>query len=596
MKASRTTPRPTTRQKKNKVYWVIFMKRTLSIFAVLISIFNAASAQTSDASRVAANTKSDAPIDLKRVGVAQDEVLALSLDDAIRMAFNNNNEIDLARDDVKVNEALLRGAEGVYDPIISSRSSFRRNSFRGAGAWNTFSSDVGMVQLIRRGGGSFSPGFTTSRTGNQVVGTNGEFQQSFFNQSSLGVGFTQPLFRNRKIDNNRRQIRIRKKIIEQSDTDFRRKAIEKIFLVQRAYWDLVFALSDQKNRIDNLNLSKENLNKVQMQIDDGAEAPLARAEVETELANREVEVFEAERKVAEVENALKQLVLPNMGSVEWGRTFVPTDKPDLDPVRMSLTEAMAEAVNNRPELLRLKHEQEIRAVEIDYFRNQAKPRIDINAGVSLDGFTVKAPSSGASALIDINSSATNPDAFLLSQLNLVRNDPRLNLGNVSNIPTVPNSVNSPIFGGTFKSMRNLFSPSAANFSAGVTIEFPLKNKIAEAELARVDIERRQVETLRKIQELQVYAEVRNALQNVESAAKKMASTQKARENAEIQLQGEKDLFDTARSSRFLLFQRENALVNARNAEISSQVEYSKALAALQQTTSTTLRANNITID
>ncbi len=573
------------------------MKRMLSIFAVLISIFNAASAQTSDASRVAVNTKPDAPIDLKRVGVAQDQLLTLSLDEAIRMAFDNNNEIDLARDDVRVNEALLRGAEGVYDPIISSTSSFRRNSFRGTKSWNTFSSDVGALQLIRKGGGSFSPGFTTSRTGNQVTGTNGEFQQSFFNQSSLGVGFTQPLFRNRKIDNNRRQIRIRKKIIEQSDSDFRRTSIEKIFRVQQAYWDLVFALSDQKNRIDNLNLSKENLSRVQMQIDDGAEAPLARAEVETELANREVEVFEAERKVAEVENALKQLVLPNMASAEWGRTFVPTDKPDLDPVRMSLTEAMAEAVNNRPELVRLKHEQEIRAIEIDYFRNQAKPRIDFNAGVSLDGFTIKTPSSsGDSSLIDINSSATNPDAFLLSQLNIVRNDPRLNLGNVSNIPVVSNSLTGPIFGGTFKSMRNLFSPSAANFSAGVTIEFPLRNKIAEAELARVDIEHRQVETLRKVQELQVYAEVRNALQNVESAAKKMASTRRARENAEIQLQGEKVLFDTARSSRFLLFQRENAVVNARNAEISSQVEYNKALAALQQTTSTTLQANGITID
>ncbi len=576
-----------------------FMKRTLSIFAVLVSMLNAAaSAQTNDESKVAVNRKADAPIDLKRVGVAQDQVLTLGLDEAIRMALNNNNDIELARDDVKVNEALLRSAEGVYDPIISSTSSFRRNSFRGARSWNTFSSDVGMLQLIRRGGGSFSPVFTTSRTGNYVTGPNGELQQSFFNQSSLGVVYTQPLFRNRKIDNNRRQIRIRKKILEQSDADFRRKTIEKIFQVQQAYWDLVFALSDQKNRIDNLNLSKENLRKIEMQIDDGAEPPLAKAEVETELANREVEVFEAERKVAEVENALKQLVLPNMTSTEWGRTFIPTDKPDLSPIKLSLAEAMTDAVNNRPELIRLKQQQEISAIEMDYFRNQTKPRIDFNAGVSLDGFAVKAPeSSGNPSLIDINSRAINADAFLLDQINIVRNDPRLNLGNVSNIPTVPNPfANSPIFGGTRQSIRNLFSPSAANFSAGVTINLPFKNKIAEAELARVDIERRQVETQIKIQELQVYTEVRNALQNVESAAKKMASARKARENAEIQLQGEKDLFDTARSSRFLLFQRENALVNARNAEISSQVEYNKALAALQQTTSTTLQANHITID
>lgn len=575
------------------------MKRTLFIFAVLGSMLNAAAlGQTNDGSKVAINTNPDAPIELKRVGVAQEQVLALGLDEAIRMALNNNNDISLARDDVRVNEALLRSAEGVYDPIISGTSSFRRNSFRGADAWNTFSSDTGFVQLLRKGGGSFSPVFSTSRTGNYVTGPNGELQQSFFNQSSLGVAFTQPLFRNRRIDNNRRQIRIRKKILEQSDADFRRKTIEKIFQVQQAYWDLYFALSDQKNRVDNLNLSKENLKKIEMQIEDGAEPPLARAEIETELANREVDVFEAERKLAAVENALKQLVLPNIVSTEWGRTLIPTEKPNLNPIKLSLAEAMTDAVNNRPELIRLKQQQEISAIETEYFRNQTKPRIDFIAGLSLDGFAVKAPrSSGDSALIDANLAASNADAFLLNQLNIVRNDPRLNLGNISKIPVVQTSVaGGPIIGGTFKSIRNLFSPDAVNFSAGVTINFPFKNKIAKAELARVDIERRQVETQTKIQQLQVYTEVRNALQNVESSAKKMVSALKARKSAEIQLQGEKDLFDTGRSSRFLLFQRENALVNARTAEIGSQIEYNKALAALQQTTSTTLQANNITID
>lgn len=574
------------------------MRGTIFIIAVLGSMLNAAIwGQTSDEAKVAANTNPDARIDLKRVGVAQDQVLTLGLDEAIRMALNNNNDIELARDDVKVNEALLLASEGVYDPVISSTSSFRRNSFRGADSWNTFSTDTGFLQLLRKGGGSLSPVFTTSRTGDFVTGPNGEFQQSFFNQSSLGVAFIQPLFRNRKIDNNRRQIRIRKKILEQSDADFRRKTIEKIFQVQQAYWDLFFALSDQKNRVDNLNLSKENLKKIEMQIEDGAEPPLAKAEVETELANREIDVFEAERRVAEIENALKQLVLPNMTSTEWGRTLIPTDKPNLNPIKMSLAEAVTDAVNNRPELIRLKQQQEISAIEMEYFRNQTKPRIDFNADISLDGFAVKAPlSSGDLALIDINSGTTNADAFLLNEINIVRNHSMLNLGNVSNIPTVQNPINSPIFGGTFKSIRNLFSPSAVNVSAGLTINFPFKNKIAQAELARVDIERRQVETQTKIQELQVYAEVRNSLQNVESAAKKMTSARKARESAEIQLQGEKDLFDSGRSSRFLLFQRENALVNARNAETGSQIEYNKALASLQQTTSTTLQENHITIN
>ena len=98
------------------------MRRTFFAAALLCSIFSlAADGQTNEDSKVAVNRKPDAPIDLKRVGVSQDQVLTLALDEAVRMALNNNNDIELARDDVKVNETLLRAAEGVYDPVTWRR-------------------------------------------------------------------------------------------------------------------------------------------------------------------------------------------------------------------------------------------------------------------------------------------------------------------------------------------------------------------------------------------------------------------------------------------------------------------------------------------
>jgi outer membrane protein TolC len=45
-----------------------------------------------------------------------------------------------------------------------------------------------------------------------------------------------------------------------------------------------------------------------------------------------------------------------------------------------------------------------------------------------------------------------------------------------------------------------------------------------------------------------------------------------------------------------LFQRENSLLNAKNAEIRAETDYNKALADLQRVTSTAFRENNITID
>jgi HAE1 family hydrophobic/amphiphilic exporter-1 len=84
----------------------------------------------------------------------------------------------------------------------------------------------------------------------------------------------------------RRQIRIQRKRLQQSDVDFRRQTIDIISRVQRAYWDLVFRLRNQQNQVANVNLARENLRQVEVRIEVGSAAPLARAEVATELANR----------------------------------------------------------------------------------------------------------------------------------------------------------------------------------------------------------------------------------------------------------------------------------------------------------------------
>ena len=90
-------------------------------------------------------------------------------------------------------------------------------------------------------------------------------------------------------------------------------------------------------------------------------------------------------------------------------------------------------------------------------------------------------------------------------------------------------------------------------------------------------------------------EVRNAVQAVETSRQRVLAARRARENAQIQLDGERRLFDSGRSTSFLLFQRENALTNARNSEIRAETDYNKAIANLQKATSTTFELNNITV-
>jgi outer membrane protein TolC len=130
----------------------------------------------------------------------------------------------------------------------------------------------------------------------------------------------------------------------------------------------------------------------------------------------------------------------------------------------------------------------------------------------------------------------------------------------------------------------------------VTISFPLRNETAKANLAGARIIENQLATQTRAQEQAVVVEVRNAVQAVETARQRVDVARRARANSELQLEGERRLFESGRSTTFLLFQRENALTNARNAEIRAETDYNKAVADLQRVTATTLERNNIELE
>ncbi len=545
---------------------------------------------------------------LNRAGVQTAQTLPLSLNEAIRRALENNNSIEVARDDVRIQEAQLRSLFGNYDPVISATPTFSRSSTTGSTASNDFRLNTGLDKLIRPGGGRISSFFTNSQTGRNSQNNTSFAQTSSLGTatsttflSNLGINYTQPLFRNFKVDNTRRQIKIQRKRLQQSDADFRRQTIEIITQVQRAYWDLVFALRDQQNRLANLNLSRENLRQVEARIEAGAAAPLARAEVATELAQREGDVLLATQQVSVTENTLKTLLLRDPTAPEWSQSLVPVDKPVITDEPIVVDDVVKDAIDNRPELSRLRLQKEINTIDVDYFKNQTKPQIDLVSSFSLGGLSLTGQnlSTNTAFPIIIPNTLTNADSFLLSQINVLRaaQNPALPPLGLNDIPQVtPQGTPNFLNGGTFQSLRNLFRSDAPNYSVGVTFSFPLGNRTAKANLAGARIQQQQTDASMRLQEQTVIAEVRNAVQAVETARQRVFTARRAVENAEIQLAGEQKLFEVGRSTTFLLFQRENTLTNARNSEIRAETDYNKALSDLQRATSTTFRLNNIEVD
>ncbi len=527
-----------------------------------------------------------------RVGVQTSTPLPLTLDEAIRRALSNNNTIEISRDDVRQQEMSIRSLLGVYDPVFSVTPTINRNSRTGSAATTDFTANASMQHTLRFGGGNYQVFLNNTRTENafsQAQVTSGEVSgTSAIYSTSLGVRYQQPLFRNFKIDNTRRNLRIARRVLEQTDADFRRQTIDIISQVQRAYWDLVFNLRNQQNRVENVNLARENLRQVEAKIKEGAAAPLARAEVETELASREGDLLLATQQVSQTENLLKQLIIKDATAAEWSMSFVPTDKPAFSLTPVSMDAAIKDAMDNRFELRRLKLARDINAIDIAYFKNQTKPQIDFNTTVSLDGLSLGSASTGSVIIPQF----TGNDNILRERLNLLLPANQQIAQTYSTVSgTAPYLV-----GGFNRSFANLFRSDAPNLSFGVTLSFPLRNRTAKANLAGAQITQNQIDSQIRSQEQAVLVEVRNAVQGLETARQRVLTARRARESAEKQLEGERQLYDAGRSTTFLLFQRENALTAARNSEIGAETDYNKALSDLQRTTSTTFEINNIVVE
>jgi outer membrane protein TolC len=351
----------------------------------------------------------------------------------------------------------------------------------------------------------------------------------------------------------------------------------------------VFSLRDQQNRVANLNLAQENLRQIEAKIAAGAAAPLERAEVATELANRESDLLLATQQVSITENALKQLIIKDPASAEWTQSYVPMDKPmfSLDPVNFD--DAMKDAMDNRFELHRLKLQKEINDIDLSYYRNQTRPQVDLFSTFSLNGLSRAGNFTNTTTFIP---QFSGNEEILRQGLNTLLIPSAQITNPLIAIPPTPTFL----VGGFNQSLTNLFRSDAPNFSVGVTISFPLRNRSAKADFAGAKIQQEQIAAQTRSEEQIVIAEVRNAVQAVETSRQRVLTSRRARENAEIQLEGERKLYDAGRSTTFLLFQRENSLTNARNAEIRSETDYNKAIADLQRVTSTTFRINNIVVE
>lgn len=502
----------------------------------------------------------------KRVGVREDQVKMLALQDAISLALQNNLDIEAFREGVQISQYSLFSLRGIYDITSSAEIGYRStttptaNVLSGGRTGSLTSKSLyynfDTFQNIESTGGSYLIAFDNSRgtTSNTFAQLSPQYN------ANLTFQFTQPLLRNFATDINRRQIRLAKKSLDLSDSQFRQRVIEIINQVQRAYWDLVFAIRNEEIARESVRLTQTQLENNQKMVEAGTLAPIELRSTEAALESRKVDVISALQAITTAENLLKGLILKDPNDSMWYSQIDPTDDPQFGQTTFNLEESTRLALTNRPELDQMRLQTEQKQIDIDFYKNQTKPQVDLIALYTNTGLA------GAPV-----------QSFDLD-------------GNPQTAQVLPRFQ-----GGYLRTIRNLLGQDFRTYQVGVSISVPWRNRTAEGNLGRTLAEARQLDARQRQLVQTVQIDVRNALQSVEAAKQRFEAARAAKLAAEAQLAGEQEKFRAGLSTNFLVLQYQTDLAVAQGNEVRALTDYNKALADLQRVTGMTLVNNNVQV-
>ena len=525
----------------------------------------------------------------ERVGVDVTNQLPLTLEDAIRFALENNNDIDSSRVAVQIAEFSLTAARGVYDPIFSTESYYQRSttptssSIGGGGASGavTQSDLTGTARFggfLSRGGGSYQADFSNTRltSSNANVLLNPQFPTAFT------ATLTQPLWRGLRFDQNRRNIEIAKKNLSLSDAQFRQRAIDTISQVEQSYWDLVFSLRNLQVQIDAVKQARTQLESNQRLVAKGALAPIEIVAANSQITTFEQNVYTAQEAVTRAENTLKTLMLKDRSSEVWARSLTPITPIDLEAPRADLNLSVADALKNRPEIAQLQTNQEINQIDQRFLRDQTKPQIDLVGTYTAAGL--------AGNQVVTQASTTSTTAQLVARVN--------QLSTNLNLPPLTVTAATPpanLVGSYYNSLGNLVANNFPTYRVGVRVEIPFKNRTAQANYGRALAQGSQLKNTRAQTEQIIESDVRNSLQTLRSAEARLQSAAATRASAEQLYASEQRQFKAGTTTVFLVFQRQTELLAARGRELQAQTDLNKAISAFRRSVGNTLDANNVSI-
>ncbi len=374
---------------------------------------------------------------------------------------------------------------------------------------------------------------------------------------TLRFNFTQPILKNFGLNINRREILIAHNNSDISETQYKRALQDTIYNVEEAYWNLVNSTENLTVIKQSLKLAQDLLEKNRRAVEVGTLAPIEILTAQEQVATREAEILEAEALVKNNEDALKTII--NLAADEEDAEIlriIPTDKPSYVKKDMTLDQALAVALQNRPDLQVSRIDLKNKELNLSYAKNQLLPELSLQASYWSPGI------SGDQIIYQ----GGNPLTGVI-------------------VDTIP--------GGASNALKDALSFKFNNWTVGLTFSIPFSTLLSRAAYAQAKVNLEQATLQIKNQEQQAFLEIKNALRGVETNFKRIQARKVARELAAKKLEAEEEKLKVGLTTNYFVLQYQRDLANAQSLELKAIIDYNLSLARLNRALGISLEEKNI---
>jgi outer membrane protein len=555
----------------------------------------------------------------------KDGKIYLSIDDAIALALENNLDLYIARYNLNIAEAdLLRAKSGAN--ILGVNTGVVQNTPGGGvgGLGGTVGSGTGGTTVAAGGAGTGTNGLVSSTLGigspitsfdPALTGTlqldknntesvsvfspvpvvaqntytsNFSYTQGFawggaltggFNNTHLTTNnptslltpqlgsnfqfrFTQNLLQGFGFLPNTRFIRIAKNNREISDVAFRLQVITTVDQIENMYWDLVYAYENVRVQQESLTYAQKALEDSKRQAQVGTAPPIqvvsSQSTVATDQQNLIVAQNNLELQQLLMKNALSRSIedplLAEADVIPTSGMLVPPQEPVI-PIQ----DLINDALQHRAELVESRIDLNSRDINIKAVRNAMLPTLQAFAYYGGSGV-----GGDVNPLVPTCSSTSGN--FCL---------------NPSKAPPPFRTANSVSYGGT---LNQLVSSTAPDKGLGLTLNIPIRNRLAQSNQVRSELEYRQAQVRQHQLENQVRVEVRNAQFDVKQNRAAVQAAQSAVDLARQTLDADQQKLKVGLTTQTAILQDAATLTTGESNLVSAKAAYEKSRIELDRAT------------